>query len=213
MRPSAVALPAAHEDVEEVAVGADVLRLHLRVERVDERLRLAQDAFLVGVAVGQQQDARARDQRREIGDEAARHDDRRDDIAARERAARLRPRHVDELDAPAGLPHDAPEVERAIADLDDVRDGVLVHEGHARPGALAAEDAADQQREHERVEHEHDDQRARARQQQQVLAQQQPEPAHAALRVRSTKATNARSCPPASSTAPASRQNASCGPA
>ena len=99
----------------------------------------------------------------------------------------------DELHALAGLAHDAAEVERAVADVHDVRDVVLVHEGHARPRALTAEHAADEQRQHERIDDEHGQQRARAREQQQVLAQQQREPAHAALRTRSTKATNARS--------------------
>ncbi len=138
-------LAPAHQHVEEMAVGADVLGLHLAVERVDEGLRLTQDALLVGVAVRQQLDLRARDQRRQVRDEAARDDDHGDHVAVGQCPARMRQRHLDELHALAGLAHDAAEVERAVADVHDVRDVALVHEGHARPRALTAQHAADEQ--------------------------------------------------------------------
>ena len=144
-------LAAAHEDVEKAVVGADVLRLHRGVERVDEGLGFAQDPFLVRVAVRQQQHARTDDQRRQVGHEAARHDDRGDDVAIVQRGLRAGARHGHEVDALPASRRTPPKSEPAVTDAHDVGDRSLVFTNATRGGSPGDRDPADEQREHERV--------------------------------------------------------------
>ena len=168
-------VPAVQDQVHIAQVRGDVAGLELAVEPVDERLHLLRHARREAAGAGAQDQARAADRRDEVGEEARRDRDRRDDLARRELALCLVGPHPHECHLTRHLVDHRLKVEAVAADHDGARQPVFVDERDTRLGARVAGDETDEQRDHDRIREQRREQERRAQEDAEVLAQQQPD--------------------------------------
>ena len=114
----------------------------------------------------------------QVGEEAGRNRQRRDDAAGRKRVARLQRIHPDEMDVLADLVDRVLDPEPMAPDGDDLRQLILVDERDARLRAPVAGDEADEPCDQQRVGEQDAEQEWRAHEHAQVLPQDEGRAPH-----------------------------------